>query len=109
MIPILTGFPFVKGMLLDYQIGVDMSDYTDGWIEVNGFNEVASNLSPNRTPSKFLGFDTSDYTIAQPLKEAISVWAPKKGERSTKSHDVSLNISCRFVDSLWVITSSVRR
>jgi hypothetical protein len=85
MIPILTGFPFVKGMLLDYQIGVDISDYTDGWIEVNGFNEVASNLSPNRTPSKFLGFDTSDYTIAQPLKEAISVWAPKR-ENDPRNH-----------------------
>jgi hypothetical protein len=78
MIPILTGFPFVKGVLLRYQIGVDMSDYPDGWIEVIGFDEVAPNLFLIRAPSKFLGLDTSDYTIAQPLKEAIRVWAQKR-------------------------------
>jgi hypothetical protein len=50
MIPILTGFPFVKGVLLHYQIGVEMSDYTDGWIEVSGINKVCIKPIPEPHP-----------------------------------------------------------
>src|SRR5688500_12539596 len=48
-------------------------DFIEGWIEVNGINEVGPNLSPNRTPSNFLGLGTSDYTIAQLVEDKGSV------------------------------------
>lgn len=95
MIPILTGFPLVKGVLLLNQSGVDTSDYTKGWIEVIGINEVALNLSPNRTP-QCSDLDTSDYTIAQPLQEAIRVWAQKR-ENDPRNNTEHHYTQCDFV------------